>query len=143
MWVFSKTGFFKLGASAVGDGMGALTIKSSFEGDLERLRDSMMPELRMLGASAEEEEEDEVWYEAIAPRDAIRRVFGAMVDSIDYECLCKALRMTDEARAQIYKQTEEALEDAQEQAQTWAEIDARMARSGVMAARATWGGADY
>jgi hypothetical protein len=152
MWIFSTAGFFNIIQSSSDAGGGSLTVQAMFDGDLERLRDTYLPELMGISMVPESEGEDmggmkgmggaeasgdmsepgcECQWQATAPRVAVQRACGAMAAAVTYADLPQAVDATDPRRGQIYRQTGEELEDAQEEANTWAAIDARLARSGV------------
>jgi hypothetical protein len=153
MWIFSTTGFFNIVQSSSDAGGGSLTVQAMFDGDLERLRDTYLPELMgismipdtedmggtgmaggMDGAEASGDMSEpgcECQWQASAPRVAVQRAVGAIVSAITYADLPQAVDVSDPRRGQMYRQVSEELEDSQEEADTWAAIDARLARSGI------------
>lgn len=105
MWLFTTSGFYSIVEKPWDRGTGTLTVRARVDADLDRLRDSVLPEL---GPTVEDGDAD-YRFRAQAPRDAVARAAQQVVTDLHYDNFKSAVaKAQGHGRAHVYHDVWEA-----------------------------------
>jgi hypothetical protein len=107
MWIFTPIGFFSVVADRGGKGV---WVRARFEGDLERLRDQVLPTM----AAIAETPDADYRFRVLVPRRQWTAAARRLAERIDYDNFKTEVARHDPDRAHLYMGVWSHLRRAQE-----------------------------